>query len=122
MEDKIKIIRNTIAAGRPVEEGDILEAGADVSEQDARFLVLIGRAVWVPSKLSPDDAKNAEAEAKADAKRKKDAEAKRAKRAKEKAEKEAKAKSKPKTGKQKPEAGTIETPEDDLNLNTRGAE
>lgn len=38
---KILVIKNTVAGGRPVEVGDVI----DVSDHDARFLIAIGKAV-----------------------------------------------------------------------------
>ncbi len=45
---KIKMLRNTSASGQSLAEGKILSVPAEISEQDARFLVRMGKAAIVP--------------------------------------------------------------------------
>lgn len=41
----IKIMRDTVADGKPVKEGEVL----DISDNNARTLILLGKAVDVPA-------------------------------------------------------------------------
>ena len=49
---KIRAVRNTFASGKLVEDGTILEVPSDISEADAKRLILVRKAVIVP----PSDA------------------------------------------------------------------
>lgn len=50
---KIKMLRNTYASGKSVSIGQILNVPSDISEEDAKILVTIGKASIVP----PEEAK-----------------------------------------------------------------